>query len=186
MYWAWVPLNFDDCCTQYNTFEDPQGRPTQLSAVVQPAYADPALIPQGPDPGQREMHTAALRVRWKPGTRHPEGGTITMQDAEGADWRIELDPVATLLTRAIGYQHPEWGHGLWKGELALGHERLRLDEFEPLRPDHVHVHQLVRAHLETPVARRDGTGILETMVFGPHLPSGFQQFLDGARGESIT
>ena len=182
VYWAWVPLSFDDRCTQFNTFEDPRGRPTQLSAVVQPAYADPAQIPPGADPGQREMHDPALRVRWKPCTRHPEGGTITMRDGDGAEWRITLEPVATLLTKGIGYQHAEWGHGQWKGELALGHERLCLADLDPLRPDHVHVHQLVRAHLRAPDGEHEGLGILETMCFGPHSPSGFQGFLDGAHG----
>ena len=180
VYWAWVPLNFDDRCTQFNTFEDPRGRPTQLGAVVQPAYADPAQIPAGADPRQQEMHDPVLQVHWKSGTRHPEGGTITMRDSDGGDWRIDLQPLATMLTKGIGYQHAEWGHGLWKGELALGHERLQLAELDPLRPDHVHVQQLVRAHLRAPDGERRGVGILETMCFGPHAPSGFQGFLDGA------
>jgi hypothetical protein len=180
VYWAWVPLNFGDRCTQFNTFEDPRGRATQLAAVVQPAHADPALIPSGQDPGQREMHDPALRVRWKPGTRHPQGGSIKMRDADGANWSIELQPMATLLTKGLGYQHPEWGHGRWKGELALGHERLCLAELDALRHDHVHVHQLVRAHLRAPDGEQTGVGILETMCFGPHAPSGFAGFLDGA------
>ncbi|MDY0065827.1 MAG: hypothetical protein RBS02_05550 [Steroidobacteraceae bacterium] len=184
VYWAWAPLNFDDRCTQFNTFEDPQGRPTQLAAAVQAAYADPAAIPAGHDPGQCEMRDATLQVRWKAGTRHPEGAVITMRDEGGADWRIELQPLATLLTKGIGYQHPEWGHGLWKGELALGHERWRLEELDPLRPDHVHVHQLVRAHLYAADGERAGVGVLETMCFGPHAPSGFQTFLDGASGSA--
>ena len=126
------------------------------------------------------MHDPVLQVHWKSGTRHPEGGTITMRDSDGGDWRIDLQPLATMLTKGIGYQHAEWGHGLWKGELALGHERLQLAELDPLRPDHVHVQQLVRAHLRAPDGERRGVGILETMCFGPHAPSGFQGFLDGA------
>lgn len=180
VYWAWAPLGFDDVCTQFNTFEDTAGRPTQLAAHVQPAYADPAAIPFGADPGLREMASPALAVRWRPGTRHPHGGLITMRDAAGAPWRIELTPLATLLTKGIGYHHPEWGHGLWKGELALGHERFRPDEVDPLRPEHVHVHQIVRAQLEGPEGEHQGLGILETMCFGPHAPSGFAGFLDGA------
>lgn len=184
VYWAWVPLAFDDLCTQFNTFEDPAGRPTQLAAHRQPAYADAALIPPGVDPGEQPFAQAKLALRWKPGTRHPDGGTLTLADAKaGADatpWRIELQPLATLLTKGLGYHHPEWGHGLWKGELALGHEQLRLDALDPLAPENVHVHQIVRAHLSGPVGERHGVGILETMCFGPHAPSGFSGFLDGA------
>jgi hypothetical protein len=180
VYWAWVPLSFDDRVIRFNTFEDSQGRPTQLEAVVEPAYADPGQIPQGADSVRTEMHEARLKVRWKPGTRHPEGGVLTMVDPAGANWRIELQPLATLLTKGIGYHHPEWGHGMWKCELALGHESMRLAELEPLRADHVHVHQLVRARLLAPDGERSGTGLLETMCFGPHAPSGFGGFLDGA------
>lgn len=183
VYWAWVPLNFDDLCTQFNTFEDPDGRPTQRAAAVQPAYADPACIPNGKDPGEMEMTGAALQVRWRPGTRHPAGGTITMRDAAGADWHIDLQPVATMLTKGLGYQHPEWGHGMWKGELELGHERFALADLDPLRPEHVHVHQLVRARMDSPHGGKSGIGVLETMCFGPHAPSRFRHFLDGAPQE---
>ncbi|HPP82460.1 MAG TPA: hypothetical protein PLZ50_02710 [Rubrivivax sp.] len=180
VYWAWAPINFRDLCTQFNTFEDPQGRALQRSAVVQPAYDDAAAIPPAPDPAERTLPQAALKLRWQRGTRWPAGGTIEMADAGGARWHLELQPLATLLTKGLGYQHPEWGHGLWKGEMALGHERWRIDELEPLRHDHVHVHQLVRAHLGGPGGERSGVGTLETLCLGPHAPSGFAALLDGA------
>jgi hypothetical protein len=107
-----------------------------------------------------------------------------MRDGDGAGWAIDLEPLAMLLTKGLGYHHPQWGHGFWKGELALGHERLRVDELDPLRPDHIHVHQLVRARLRAPDGERSGTGILETMCFGPHAPSGFREFADGASQRS--
>ena len=180
VYWAWLPLGFDDLCTQFNTFEDSAGRATQLAAHRQPAYADAAQIPPGADPGQREFAQAKLELRWKPGTRHPDGGTLRLVDHDGSAWRIELQPLATLLTKGLGYHHPEWGHGLWKGELALGHEQFRPDSVAALAPENVHVHQIVRAHLSGPEGERSGVGILETMCFGPHAPSGFKGFLDGA------
>lgn len=180
VYWAWVPLGFDEICTQFNTFEDPAGRPTQLAAHWQPAYADAALIPPGADPGQRGFAQARLAVRWQPGTRHPDGATLRLEDHDGAPWRIEMRALATLLTKGLGYHHPEWGHGLWKGELALGHEQFSLDSVETLAPENVHVHQIVQAHLSGPEGERDGVGILETMCFGAHAPSGFAGFLDGA------
>lgn len=185
VYWAWAPLSFDDVCTQFNTFEDPHGRATQLAAGIVPAYGDLAEIPPGVDAGARELQ-GALRVNWKTGTRHAAGGSIEMRASDGASWQIEMQPLATLLTKGLGYQHPQWGHGLWKGELALGHERFRPDELDPLRPDHVHVHQLVRAHMSGPDRERSGVGILETMCFGPHAPSGFKEFLDGAPSKEAT
>jgi len=191
VYWAWTPLNFADRCLHFNTFEDPNGRPTQLGATELPAHAGPDALPAGPDPAQREYERAQLEVRWKPGSRHPQGGVLALQAAAPVDRagnaaapgdtaRIELEPLATVLTKGLGYQHPEWGHGVWKGELALGHERFRPDELDPLRPENVHVHQVVRARLSGASGSAEGVGILETLCFGPHAPSGFAGFLDGA------
>ena len=76
----------------------------------------------------------------------------------------------------IGYQHPEWGHGVWKGEELLGHEEWVLGDLDPLDYKHIHVHEICRARM----GDRVGVGTLETICFGRHTPSGFQALLDGA------
>jgi hypothetical protein len=43
-------------------------------------------------------------------------------------------------------------------------------------PRHVHVQQLCRARMDG----REGVGVLEQLVLGPHAPSGFQSILDPA------
>jgi hypothetical protein len=80
----------------------------------------------------------------------------------------------------IGYQHPQWGHGCWRGELATGAESWRIDELDPLAPQHVHCHTICRARLRDAGREREGFGLLETIAFGPHAPSGFRGLLDGA------
>jgi hypothetical protein len=76
----------------------------------------------------------------------------------------------------IGYLHPEWGHGLWKGEAALAAERWQLADLAPLDPRHIHVQQLCRARC----GPDEGIGVLEQLVLGPHTPSGFTSLFDGA------
>lgn len=180
VYWAWAPLNFAHCCTQFNAFEDPNGRQMQWAASITPAYARPEDIPGNGPEQQTEMRSAALSVQWQPGTRHPNGGRLVLTDPEGHERVITLTPLATFMTKGLGYHHREWGHGFWKGELALGHERWRVAELDPLTHDNVHVHQLVRARMQGPEGESEGLGILETMCFGPHAPSGFKNFLDPA------
>ena len=46
---------------------------------------------------------------------------------------------------------------------------------------YVHVHQMVRATANG----QTGYGTLETFVLGPHQPSGFTTFLDGAKEETV-
>ena len=76
----------------------------------------------------------------------------------------------------LGYLHPEWGHGLWKGEDAFGGESWTLADLDPMEPRHLHVQQLCRARW----GEREGVGVLEQLVIGPHAPVGLP--LDPRRG----
>jgi hypothetical protein len=176
VYWCWSPIHFDDVCTQFGSFEDPDGRPTQLSAAMVPRYADVDAIPRGEEPGHREMADAKHEVHWEPGTRRSEGAEFTLIAPEGETFEIRLEPLIRFQMLAIGYQHPEWGHAVWQGEEKLGSESWKLDEIDPLDYKHIHVHQICRATM----GDRTGVGTLETVCFGPHAASGFKDILDGA------
>jgi hypothetical protein len=78
--------------------------------------------------------------------------------------------------KGLGYLHPEWGQGFWKGELAIGGESFAPDDLDPLRRENVHVQQVVRAS----DGREAGTGVLEQLCLGPYAPAGLAAFLDGA------
>jgi hypothetical protein len=91
-------------------------------------------------------------------------------------YSIELEPMIRFQMLAIGYQHPEWGHGFWKGEEVIGGESWNLADLDLLDYKHIHNHQICRARM----GDRTGVGTLETVVFGRHDPSGFKSILDGA------
>jgi hypothetical protein len=78
--------------------------------------------------------------------------------------------------RGIGYTHPEWGHGTWKGELAAGGEVKTCAELDTLDPTCIHIQQVVKV---TSDGGDTGLGVLEQLVFGPHAPTGLKDFLDG-------
>ena len=79
--------------------------------------------------------------------------------------------------KGIGYLHPSWGHGVWKGELAMAGESWKCDELDPLAFENQHIQQVVRARM----GRETGIGVLEQISFGPHARYGFKEFLDPAR-----
>lgn len=177
VYWVWAPLDFGDFCTQFNTFQDPTGRTTQLQACIQRAYADPAAIPEGePHDDIREMSSASHRIRWIPGTRRSRSAELQFIEATGERHDIVLEPLLDFYMLGVGYQHPEWGHGMWKGEEVYAAESWKIADVNPLDPRFIHVHQLVRATM----GKRQGYGTLETIVFGRHDPSGFKELFDGA------
>jgi len=162
-------------CTQFNTFQGRDGETQQLGACLMPAYAEPGAIPQE-ERALIEMKTARHRIRWRPGTRRAAGAEIELEEANGTTHLITLEPVMDFLMKGVGYQHPDWGHGHWKGELKIGAESWTLAEQAPLDYTNIHAHQLVRARM----GERSGVGTLETIVFGRHAPSGFTGILDGA------
>jgi hypothetical protein len=176
VYWVWAPVFFDDFCTQFGTFEDRDGAPAQLGGAIVPLYASGDEIPHGEDPGHCEAASASHRIEWHPGTRLAKRAEVELVTREGEKYPIELDPMIRFQMLAIGYQHPEWGHAVWKGEEVVGSESWNLDELDLLDYKHIHTHQVCRARMGDKV----GIGTLETVVFGRHDPSGFKTILDGA------
>ena len=177
VYWVWSPIAWDDgTTTQFGSFEDHDGRPTQLSAHRLALYDDPAAIPAPEDASVVEMAEASHKVHWKKGTRLPERADFRFTAPDGAVQAFTFEPLIRFHVLAIGYQHPEWGHGVWKGEEAIGGESWRLEEIDPLDYKHIHVHHIGRAN----DGERSGVGTLETLCFGRHEPSGFASILDGA------
>ncbi len=176
VYWVWSTVHFDDIGVHFGTFEDKQGRSTQLSAALIPKYAAVADIPRGQDPGVREAADASHEITWATGTRRPQAASIDLVDATGGSHHLEFEPLLRFQMLAIGYQHPEWGHAMWKGDLCVGSESWKLDELDPLDYKHIHLHQVCRVTM----GDRVGIGVLESIVFGRHEPSGFESILDGA------
>jgi hypothetical protein len=79
--------------------------------------------------------------------------------------------------KGIGYTHPEWGHGRWKGELAIAGESWKSADLDPLAFDNLHIQQVMRAR----TGSEEGVGVMEQFCIGPHAPSGFTDLIDGAK-----
>jgi hypothetical protein len=79
--------------------------------------------------------------------------------------------------KGIGYTHPTWGHGFWKGDLAVGGESWKCADLDEMALDNQHVQQVVRARM----GDEAGVGVLEQIAFGPHARYGFEGLLDAAK-----
>jgi hypothetical protein len=169
-FWLWAPLHFEDGCTHFSAAEDGAGRPWH-TAGFRVALGDGGAA-QNAEP----MASAGHRIRWEKGTRRAAAAELTLLPFAGEPLRIGLEPILHFQMLGLGYLHPEWGHALWKGEQAFAAERWRVADLAPLDPRHLHVQTLCRAR----EGRREGIGVLEQLVIGPHAPSGFTSILDGA------
>jgi hypothetical protein len=176
VYWIWCVNHFDDLCTHYATFEDHEGRPAQVSGAVLPAYDSIDNIPAESDSRSLEMSSAAMHITWEKGTRRSSGARLEFISPSGEKMTQSMEPLLRFHLKGIGYQHPKWGHAIWKGELVTGAESWKVDELDPLAYENIHVHQICRVKMGS----RSGIGTLEQVVLGSHKPSGFKGFLDGA------
>lgn len=174
-FWLWAPLNFEDGCTHFDVNEDASGARWHAFGARAPLLA-PGADPADPA-GVVVAQQVAHRIEWEPGTRRARRAELELVGADGARDTIALEPILHFQMLGLGYLHPEWGHGLWKGPEAVAAESWTLADCAPLDPRHLHVQTLCRARR----GERTGIGVLEQLVIGPHAPSGFTGLLDGAR-----
>lgn len=169
-YWLWAPLNFSDRFMLYHNNAEASGKPWNTAAVLG------ALGEAAPT----QMASCGSKIVYKSGTRHAKSAVIEIADEQGQSWRAELTPRFNFYMSGIGYMHPEWGHGLYKGESALGYDTYDLATLDENTPLFLHVQAFVTARLAGPDGERVGAGVLEQLVIGPHVPSGFTSLLDPA------
>lgn len=178
IFFFWAPLHFDDVCTHAATFETSDGVPWDNHARILPAYAKPGDLPGIEDPGTRPLLGVRHEIDWQPGTRWARRAQLTLLSPDGRDAEIELSPLLRFQMHGLGYVHPEWGHGVWKGDLVVAGERWKTDEVDPLDMRFRHVQQVVRARF----GDRTGVGVLEQIVIGAYPRYGFEGHMDGAQG----
>jgi hypothetical protein len=175
-FFLWAPIHWQDRCTHFSVFEGERGHAWHQDGAIVPVYEPPAEIPAADDPGIEAMASVSHRIAYEKGTRRAKSVEIALIDSSGVRHVIELEPLLCFHMKGIGYLHPEWGHGRWKGELAVAGESWKTDELNPLALENVHIQQVVRARMDD----QEGVGALEQLCIGPHAPSGFKEFLDGA------
>lgn len=171
-YWLWTPTNFPNLSLFFHANEDEHGEAWNTRAV---------LALDGAGPGET-LHLRAPRTHahWVKGQRRLSALDLEVLDASGGVHRVTWRPLDVFHMKGIGYGHPEWGHGAWKGELAVAREDFRTDAQEPLQPQNLHIQAISAARHEGQGLGADGIGVVEQLVIGPHAPSGFVGVLDGA------
>jgi hypothetical protein len=176
-FWLWAPLNFDDVCVHFDVNEDGEGRQWHSNGVVIPilkSASDSVIDPGG---ATTSMASVEHHIQWETGARRSTRAQLLLNPKTEQPIKVDLEPMLTFQMIGIGYGHPEWGHGMWKGESAVFGDSWKLSDINPLDPRNLHIQQLCRAKM----AGKEGVGVLEQLVIGPHAPSGFKEMLDGAK-----
>jgi hypothetical protein len=119
------------------------------------------------DPGVEHFDYWTHDYQVDPATRRIVGGAIYLGDRNdpGQSRKVEIGPPLLIAwTLAVGYGHPEWNHGAWRGELATGHERWAVDRAEPGAERYSIMHQVVSVSMDG----QPGFGFVEQCILGPY------------------
>jgi hypothetical protein len=138
------------------------------------------VFPEGSGRPPEQLGWPLPEIRYESGTRNPIGASIELTNRDGKKSVLEIEPLMGIaLNVGCGYGgDPDWTHGVWKGEGWV--EGAQYDYNDPAVSgrgafslwDHI-----ARATYEG----HEGWGIFEHGCIGPHAPSGFTSYEDGAR-----
>ena len=138
-------MHWDDRCTHFGVFEDANANRWHSDGAVLPVYSSPGDIPGAEDPGIELLASVEHEIDYLPGTRRAGHARIALVHADGRRDDVDLEPLLCFRMKGIGYMHPEWGHGMWKGELAYAGESWKVDDLDPMAFENQHLQQVVRA-----------------------------------------
>lgn len=171
----WAPLFWEDHVSHAIFFDGQEGQPLVREGLEAPLYSSEDAIPGVEDGLVEHKLTARHRLDYHPGTRIARAAEIDLVNLDDGIRTIKLEPKLRFMMRGLGYTHPEWKQGNWKGELAIGHESFDPRQLDYTSPENIHNQQVVHAS----DGEREGVGVLETIIIGPYKPGGFTDFFDG-------
>lgn len=167
-FWQWTPVNFPHGSLFFHVNNDERGEAWNTRAAWAGEGGEAAELAEG---------HGSMRTRLDQGTRWPAGGTLSLA-LRGAPEQVSFEPLGRFQMRGLGYTHPQWGHGHYKGPLCVEREDIVLADLDPLLPENLHVQMPVRVIGSD---GSDGVGVFEQLIIGPFAPLGLGEFLDGAR-----
>jgi hypothetical protein len=168
-YWLWAPVCFENFGTMFDVNEFADGQ----------RWHESGALLEGADT-IRHAHQVSYECTWQKGTRHMQAFSLNYV-FEKFSATLTFTPLVHFQMSGLGYLHPEWGHGMWKGDLASTRDEFSLPVENPLDMSFIHVQTLsdVVCQFSDGRASQKGMGVLETLVLGPYQPSGFVGLEDG-------
>jgi hypothetical protein len=175
MYFVWSQTFWEDFVLHGMFFTDEKGDLTTRSGAMIPR------VPKGDEPvfardtGESEATPCDYEFDYIPGTRRIQHARVQYRRANGEIIEVEYEPLLSFQMAGLGYFHPTWGHGCWKGNYAIEDETWKSDELDISQPHLFHVQQVCKVTLN---GTQSSCGILEHVPHGPHERSGFKDLHD--------
>jgi len=166
-YWLWCPMQFKDFAVQIHFVDDENGRLINGNSVIQHNNKndDEFLINLG------------KKVKYQSNSRRVKELSIFAEKDDGSEVEIKMTPKSKNFMCGIGYMHPEWGHGHYKGENETFYDFYDLSD-DPHDPPFLHIQSFCDVTFKNDGNSHGGFGVLEELIIGPHKPSGFKDLFD--------
>ena len=168
-YWLWAPINWADGVSLYHLNDDEFGRPWNTNGVWVP------LRDQGP---AQEMAKVSSHLDFISGTRHARRAELRFESHDGQVSEITMNPRYHWYMQGVGYGHPQISHGSYQGEFASIYEEYASAEVDDATT--LHIQAISDVTMQGDLGARQGRGVLEQLILGPHQPSGFNDLMDMA------
>ena len=166
-YWLWCPANFREFASHTFFVDDEKGNPISSHAVIQRKQTN-VLV------------NLSKEVIYKPGTRRISKATFVAESPDGTQVKTIIEPKYNMFMCGLGYMHPEWGHGHFKGENESHYDFYDLKS-DPHDPPFLHIQAISKIQIIEEGTTTEGCGVLEQLLIGRHKPSNFQDILDLAK-----
>lgn len=177
-FWLWAPGTIAGQHVHAAINEDSSGRAWHRSGAVAGSMTVDGGAPTEllDDSLVRRCTSVDAHIDWRAATRWPDRATITLHRWQAEPLSIDYQPSSRFQMSGLGYTHPDWWHGAWRGESDESRDVIDHAAVDPLDPRMVHVQQVCRLR----AGDAEGVGVLESLAIGAHEPSGFRAALDGA------
>ena len=166
-FWLWAPVHFDDLATHIYYVDNEKGEADNAFAKIQ--------FDDGKEQSNFVSHQKS--ISYKPKTRRVESLSLNLKSSQEDLFEFHITPKVNMFMCGLGYMHPDWGHGQFKGELETHYDTYDLNG-DPQDPPFLHIQSLCEVKLKTPEKELQGRGVLEQLFLGPHEPSGFKDLFD--------
>ena len=171
LFWYWAPINFENHVTMFGIKENAEGECWHQNAML-------IDCKEGSQP--QSFSEVDVNYDFCKGTRFQNSMQLNYRDAQLGELQIDMTPRYNFYMSGLGYGHPEWGHGCFRGELDVSFDTIVLDEADPTHRLHFHIQAVVDAVMTYQGQEYRGTGVLEQLIIGSHTPSGLHTPTDMA------
>jgi len=175
MYFVWSQTFWRDFVLHGMFLTDARGEQTMRSGAMLPHVPVDDTPVFARDTGETVATPCDYRFDYIPGTRRLRHAEIDFRKDDGELLTVEYEPLMAFQMAGLGYFHPEWGHGCWKGEFAIDDETWKCDEMDITQSHLFHVQQVCKVTLN---GKEQACGILEHLPHGPQARYGFTDLHD--------